>query len=129
MKMNLNLAPSGTAMLRQSAHVPSIILLGGIEVRVREGLPIGVSPSFHSLWILATPAFDARFLLHIWRARHPIVRHNRRLKMICHRDDKMNLPFRHPARRPLPDEARNDPQTIRQLLRQSRSAANPLGLS
>jgi hypothetical protein len=61
--MDLDFPPTGPAVLGQALHDSLLVLLCRKEVRVPQGLPIGVAERGHSLRIRATPVFYSPFLL------------------------------------------------------------------
>src|ERR1700733_6475001 len=88
--MNLDLAPTGVAMMRNHLQQAAVVLLRGIKIRMDKRTAVIVTPPVHHFRILAAPPLDAPFLL---RARNTLVtafQINRRLKMIRYGDDQVH---------------------------------------
>src|SRR5271156_5582237 len=103
MQMNLNLSPTGMAVFRELLYQGTVVLFGWIKISVNEWIAVVVSPCIRQPRIFPAPEVKATFLFVVGGARHPILRHNRRLEMIRHRDHQMKPTARHAPCKPLPE--------------------------
>jgi len=79
-------------MFSKGVEQALVILLGRIEVGMHEGPFIVIAPLVDDFGILAHPEVKAAFLLRTRNPLRPSLRRDRRLEMIGHCDQEMNMP-------------------------------------
>src|SRR5487761_428697 len=115
--MNFYFAPTGPAMLCQPLNEAAIILLGRIEISVKEWTPILVPPAVHQKRVFPAPSLETLLLDATAGVLSRRVRTDRRLKMVGQGDDQVRRPraFR-TAHRPLPDVSWEPACRVRHLV-------------
>jgi hypothetical protein len=66
----------------ETIEVSFVVLLSGIEIRVYEGIAIGVSPSIYKFRVFPAPALQTLLLLAVRCASVSVFRNDSRLEMI-----------------------------------------------
>jgi hypothetical protein len=83
--MNFDFTPTRMAMFGQTINMSFVILLSGIEVRVHQGMAIGITPPIYDLRVLSAPALESSLLFVIRCTSVSVLWNNRRFEVIRYR--------------------------------------------